>query len=58
MSLLFQVVETSNEKHAIGLYQQRYAPTILMSGYADNMTYVISAITEHGVPEGVFLIND
>lgn len=40
------------------LYQQGFAPNILVSGYADTLPHSMNLISESGVPESRLLIND
>ncbi len=46
------------ERFAARLYEQGYAPLILVSGYTDKMQYALNILAENGVPEDRLLIND
>lgn len=46
------------ERYAVQLYQQGFAPIILVSGYGDSVPNSINLIRDGGVPERRLLIND
>lgn len=48
----------SRETYAARLYHKGYAPTVIISGYADKMAYNLQILQENGVPESATIIND
>lgn len=40
------------------LYQEGYAPRVLVSGYAGSMEYAVDIVAETGIPDSALLVND